>query len=164
MLHPWKEIMMRLEALGITQKDFSQKIGKRVSEINELIKGKRNITIAWEFILSDFFKTAPKYWIYKQVDYDYIQMQNELELKKSFLEENGVYNKWKKESLYKENIRLDKVDWKNNQKNKVSWWNTNWNAIKTEKVENGSEKNLSLIENTKEKEQKNRQEEIFKKF
>jgi hypothetical protein len=38
MLHPGKEIMMRLQDLGVTQKSFSEQIGKRVSEINELIK------------------------------------------------------------------------------------------------------------------------------
>jgi hypothetical protein len=38
MLHPGKEIMMRLQDLGFTQKSFSEQIGKRVSEINELIK------------------------------------------------------------------------------------------------------------------------------
>lgn len=86
MLHPGKEIMMRLQDLGVTQKSFSEQIGKRVSEINELIKWKRNITIGWDYILSDFFHTEYKYWILKQVDYDYEQFLAEMDLKEQFIE------------------------------------------------------------------------------
>ena len=86
MLHPGKEIMMRLQDLGITQKSFSETIGKRVSEINELIKGKRNITIGWDFILSNFFHTEYKYWVLKQIDYDYEQFLAEMDLKEQFIE------------------------------------------------------------------------------
>lgn len=48
-------------------------IWKKNSEINELIKGKRNITIARDILLSHFFQTPPKFWIIKQIDYDYQQ-------------------------------------------------------------------------------------------
>lgn len=77
MLHPGKEIAARLEALGLTQKVFSQQIGKRVSEINELIKGKRNITLAWDYLLAKFFETEEKYWIYQQIDYDYTLLKKQ---------------------------------------------------------------------------------------
>lgn len=167
MLHPWKEIMMRLEALGITQKDFSQKIGKRVSEINELIKGKRNITIAWEVILSEFFKTDPKYWIYKQVDYDYEQLQNEIELKQSFLTGNTTlsreeHNGEREENNYKkENIREKQEVWQNTIKNKASWWNTNWEV----RLKNNEESLEQSIDSTRQsQEQKIQKEEIFKQF
>lgn len=73
LLHPGKEIATRLEALGITQKAFSSQIWKRVSEINELIKGKRNITLARDYVLSKYFHTELKYRIVKQIDYDYEQ-------------------------------------------------------------------------------------------
>lgn len=84
LLHPWKEIATRLESLGSTQKAFSLQIWKRVSEINELIKGKRNITLAWDYLLSEYFQTEQKYRIKKQIDYDYEQFlsnQSEKELK-----------------------------------------------------------------------------------
>lgn len=85
LLHPGKEIATRLEALGITQKAFSSQIWKRVSEINELIKGKRNITLARDYVLSKYFHTELKYRIVKQIDYDYEQfllLQSQKEPKK----------------------------------------------------------------------------------
>lgn len=140
MLHPGKEIMMRLDALSITQKDFSQKIWKRVSEINELIKGKRNITMTWEFILSDFFKTPAKYRIYKQVDYDYEQMLSEQELKRSFELKSSKFwtSEEKVESIHKyqsENVRkIDTVSLEEITK-EVSWWNDNQELQKKQPVE-----------------------------
>ena len=67
----WKELLEKIEELWLTQKAFSEKIGKRSSEINELIKWKRKITIAWDILLSKVFHTQEKYWIYKQIDLDY---------------------------------------------------------------------------------------------
>jgi plasmid maintenance system antidote protein VapI len=58
-------------------------IGKKTSEINELIRGKRNITVAWDIILSKYLSTTPKFRILKQVDYDYEQL-----LSKQKLEDN----------------------------------------------------------------------------
>lgn len=72
--HPGREIGQRLEELGLTQKALSLKIGKKVSEINELIKGKRNITLAWDYLLAEVFTTPKKYWIYKQIEFDYDKM------------------------------------------------------------------------------------------
>lgn len=71
--HPWKLLAEYLEKAWRTQKAFSQKIGKKGSEINELIKGKRNITIAWDLLFAEVFGTSHKFWISKQIDYDYQQ-------------------------------------------------------------------------------------------
>ena len=38
-----------------------------------MIKGKRNITIAWDLIFSQVFQTPQKFWVLKQLDYDYQQ-------------------------------------------------------------------------------------------
>ena len=67
----WKELLEKIAEFWLTQKAFSEKIGKRSSEINELIKWKRKITIAWDILLSQVFHTPEKYWIYKQIDLDY---------------------------------------------------------------------------------------------
>lgn len=71
--HPGALIAEYLQHYVVTQKDFANQINKSVSEVNELIKWKRNITIAWDVLLSDFFKTEPKFRIKKQIDYDYEQ-------------------------------------------------------------------------------------------
>ena len=38
-----------------------------------MIKGKRNITIAWDLIFSQVFQTPQKFWVLKQLDYDFQQ-------------------------------------------------------------------------------------------
>ena len=42
-----------------------------MSEVNELINGKRNITIVWDMILALVFDDPEKKWINLQNDYDY---------------------------------------------------------------------------------------------
>lgn len=71
--HPGKLLVEYINQQWRTQKAFSLHIGKKVSEINELIKGKRNITIAWDLIFSQVFQTPQKFWVLKQLDYDYQQ-------------------------------------------------------------------------------------------
>ena len=71
--HPWIILAEYLKENWYTQKDFSKKIGKKTSEINELIRGKRNITVARDIVLTKYLSTKPKFWILKQVDFDYEQ-------------------------------------------------------------------------------------------
>ena len=70
-----RELLEKIEELWLTQKAFSAKIGKKSSEINELIKWKRKITIAWDILLSKVLNTPEKYWIYRQIDFDYEQIK-----------------------------------------------------------------------------------------
>ena len=87
----WKELLEKIEELWLTQKAFSVKIGKKSSEINELIKWKRKITIAWDILLSKVFHTPEKYWIYKQIDLDYEEAKKIWEDKDS---KNISLNEW----------------------------------------------------------------------
>ena len=87
----WKELLEKIAEFWLTQKAFSEKIGKRSSEINELIKWKRKITIAWDILLSKVFHTPEKYWIYKQIDLDYEQAKSLSEDKDS---KNISLNEW----------------------------------------------------------------------
>lgn len=162
MLHPGKEIMMRLQHLGVTQKSFSEQIGKRVSEINELIKWKRNITIGWDYLLSNFFHTEYKYWILKQVDYDYEQFLAEMDLKEQFIEkkreekkENNDYQK------IQENLWIWSIDNIYNKNSNVSWLNVNWELIK-----NGKDSTIPTISQKTHLLEKNNnsQEEVFRNF
>lgn len=70
-MHPWEEIQIEIKKRWRTQKQFAILSWKKVSEVNELIKGKRNITIQRDLILSDVLWTSEKYWIQKQIDFDY---------------------------------------------------------------------------------------------
>ena len=87
----WKELLEKIAEFWLTQKAFSEKIGKRSSEINELIKWKRKITIAWDILFSKVFHTPEKYWIYKQIDLDYEEAKKIWEDKDS---KNISLNEW----------------------------------------------------------------------
>ena len=162
MLHPGKEIMMRLQDLGVTQKSFSEQIGKRVSEINELIKWKRNITIGWDYILSNFFHTEYKYWILKQVDYDYEQFLAEMDLKEQFIERKRGERKDNNDNQkIQENLWIWSIDNIYNKNSNVSWLNINWELLKNEKdsaIPTISQEHHLLGKNN------NSQEEVFRNF
>ena len=87
----WKELLEKIAEFWLTQKAFSEKIGKRSSEINELIKWKRKITIAWDILLSKVLHTPEKYWIYKQIDLDYEEAKKIWEDNDS---KNILLNEW----------------------------------------------------------------------
>ena len=69
--HPWIELQALIKEKWLTQKAFSFILWKKVSEVNELLKWKRNITIQRDYLLHQTLWTPIKYWILKQVDYDY---------------------------------------------------------------------------------------------
>ena len=153
---------MRLQDLGVTQKSFSEQIGKRVSEINELIKWKRNITIGWDYILSNFFHTEYKYWILKQVDYDYEQFLAEMDLKEQFIERKREERKENNDNQkIQENLWIWSIDNIYNKNNKVSWLKVNWELIKNEKdsaIPTISQETHLLAKHT------TPQEEVFRNF
>jgi HTH-type transcriptional regulator/antitoxin HigA len=60
-----------LKERGWTQKDFARLLGKKVSEVNELIKGKRNITVHRDILLSVLFDDPEQKWCRLQLEYDY---------------------------------------------------------------------------------------------
>ena len=69
--HPWTELQLLIKEKWLTQKAFSSILWKKVSEVNELLKWKRNITIQRDYLLHQTLWTPIKYWILKQIDYDY---------------------------------------------------------------------------------------------
>ena len=71
MNHPWIELQLLIKEKWLTQKAFATILWKKVSEVNELLKWKRNITIQRDYLLHQTLWTPIKYWILKQVDYDY---------------------------------------------------------------------------------------------
>lgn len=77
--HPWWYLGDLLREKEMTQKQLAFLVKKKVSEINELIKGKRKITIQWDYLLSQALETPRKYWILQQLEYDYEQYQQSLE-------------------------------------------------------------------------------------
>ena len=99
--HPWVLLAEYIKENWYTQKDFSRMIGKKTSEINELIRWKRNITVAWDIVLSKYLSTTPKFRILKQVDYDYEQL-----LSKQMSEDKWLISK--DAEIFHENININK--------------------------------------------------------
>ncbi len=71
MLHPGRYISEQIKSRGRTQKQFADLLGKKVSEVNEVINGKRNITIQWDMALALLFDDPEKKRLNLQNDYDY---------------------------------------------------------------------------------------------
>ena len=82
MIHPWWYISNELKSRGITQKQFSDIVWKKISEVSELINWKRNITIQWDILLSVFFDDQERKWLNLQIDYDYYMAKSKLDFKK----------------------------------------------------------------------------------
>ena len=59
-----------LEPLGLTQAAFAQKIGWSRARLNEVIRGKRGITVEASLDLADVLGTSPKLWLNLQATYD----------------------------------------------------------------------------------------------
>ena len=59
-----------LEPLGLTQAAFAQKIGWSRARLNEVIRGKRGITVEADLDLADVLGTSPKLWLNLQATYD----------------------------------------------------------------------------------------------
>ena len=75
--HPGNVLKSELQARGITQKDFAKTLGMPAPNLNELIKGKRNITkdiaIKLEGALGIPFQT----WMNLQTRYYYVSKRRQ---------------------------------------------------------------------------------------
>lgn len=71
MQHPGQLLQQELTSRWLTQKQFAAMIGKKISEVNELIKGKRNITVQRDILLSTVFGDPEQKRLKLQNDFDY---------------------------------------------------------------------------------------------
>ena len=92
--HPWTELQLLIKEKWLTQKAFASILWKKVSEVNELLKWKRNITIQRDYLLHQTLWTPIKYWILKQVDYDYSLIDIDEEPSVSPLDEGELGEIW----------------------------------------------------------------------
>lgn len=97
-LHPGKLLQQELTKRWLTQKVFAGMVGKKISEVNELIKWKRNITIQRDILLSIVFGDPEQKWIRLQNNFDYIiakanmtQKTQEILSKKKKTKEHEVF-------------------------------------------------------------------------
>ena len=68
--HPGETLLELLEQYGISQKELSIKTQTSEKHINEIIKGKKDISIAFAKKLENVFKPNASFWINRQNIYD----------------------------------------------------------------------------------------------
>lgn len=81
-IHPWQYLKEEIQRRWWTQRQFAEFIWKKVSEVNELLKWKRNITVQRDIILSVIFDDSEKKWINLQIEYDYETIKQSMNLDK----------------------------------------------------------------------------------
>lgn len=59
-----------LEPLNLTQTLFAKHVGLSLQTINEIVKGKRNITPETAWLFSKSFSTSPEFWMNLQMNFD----------------------------------------------------------------------------------------------
>ena len=110
--HPWAELQVLIREKWLTQKAFSSILWKKVSEVNELLKWKRNITIQRDYLLHQTLWTPMKYWILKQVDYDYSLIDVDEEPSVSSLDKGKLEEIWSHSGYNEESIDVNLTSWK----------------------------------------------------
>lgn len=100
LFHPWEFVLQEIKEKGWSQKHFAFLCSKKISEINELIKGKRNITIQRDLILHYVLWTPEKYRIQKQLDYDYEIAKKEFDHNKITKERDVENLIWDNEKIF----------------------------------------------------------------
>ena len=112
--HPWTELQLLIKEKWLTQKAFSSILWKKVSEVNELLKWKRNITIQRDYLLHQTLWTPIKYWILKQIDYDYslldIEESSDSPLNKEEKDEVSEYQTSHSKPEEHENLEISSLD------------------------------------------------------
>ncbi len=69
--HPGEMLLEEfLEPMGMSQAAFAQKIGWSRARLNELIRGKRGITVEAALDLAATLGTSPKLWMNLQATHD----------------------------------------------------------------------------------------------
>jgi addiction module HigA family antidote len=66
-----------LKPFGITQSKLSRDLDIPISRINNIIRGKRIITVDTALRLSEYFKTSAEMWLNLQSHYDLRMAKNE---------------------------------------------------------------------------------------
>lgn len=69
-IHPGEILMDELNERGIKQKDFAAKIGYAQTQLNEVIRGKRNITADLALLIAKALDMQPETWMNLQTGYE----------------------------------------------------------------------------------------------
>lgn len=94
-IHPGEILKDELNFREITQKEFANEIGIAYTQLNEIIKGKRNITSDFAVLLETALDIDAQYWLNLQSLYeiDKSRIKEKIIEKTKRIEELKIYNK-----------------------------------------------------------------------
>ena len=65
-----------LGPMGITQRDLSNGIHVPYQRVNEIVNGRRGITVSTALRLAKYFGNSEEFWLYLQLRWDLYQARN----------------------------------------------------------------------------------------
>ncbi|MDA0225259.1 MAG: HigA family addiction module antitoxin [Proteobacteria bacterium] len=69
-IHPGEFLLESLQDLGISQAEFSRKLGVSPMRISHIVKGTRPVTVEMALLFGRAFAQSPQYWLNLQAAYD----------------------------------------------------------------------------------------------
>ncbi len=79
-IHPGEILLVEfLKPLGLSQNRLGRDLGIPAQRVNEIIRGKRAITVDTALRLAKYFDTTPQFWLNLQSHYD-LEMAEETRL------------------------------------------------------------------------------------
>jgi HTH-type transcriptional regulator/antitoxin HigA len=87
--HPGEDLKDELDARNISQGELARKLGMKKSQINEIIRGKRNITANLAILLEDVLGIDADYWMnaQKQYELDKARIDKKLKIRQTAIKE-----------------------------------------------------------------------------
>lgn len=92
--HPGEDLKDELEARGISQAELARLLNMKKSQLNEIIKGKRNMTAEVAILLEEVLEISAEFWMnaQKQYELDKARIDNKIKKQKAAIEK---WNKFK---------------------------------------------------------------------
>jgi addiction module HigA family antidote len=69
-IHPGEFLAEILEEIGVSQSEFSRRIGVSRMRISHIVNGQRPVTAEMAHLIGKAFGQTPKYWMNLQASYD----------------------------------------------------------------------------------------------
>lgn len=89
-IHPGEILLDELEARDIKQRDFAMQVDISPTQLNEIIKGKRNITPELAVLFEAALKIPASYWMQLQSNYEI----DKVKLRKSARDKTALVERW----------------------------------------------------------------------
>lgn len=113
--HPWEDIGEELEARGRTQRQFADIIWISAPELNNIIKGKKNLTPALAVRIGEAFGTSAEVWMNMQTQYS-LSIAKKEEAKRIARVHEKLKEYWLEDLAKLDDATIEKVLLKKEQK------------------------------------------------